>query len=123
MIDDELAEYFSESDNQNESVFDELLDDIKHVIARLLRLSVVIRNPTPHYHFSSRRAAAFMQSSEPLDIRHVRDKFPKLTEELAKRLRKALSVRRQYFRYREEHFKRLAEGLPSIEVESLDPCE
>ncbi|KAK3495688.1 hypothetical protein B0T13DRAFT_489348 [Neurospora crassa] len=109
---DELTEYFSRNDSQDGFVFDELLDDSKHIIDRLLRLSLIIRNPTRHNHFLSRQAAEVIQYSEPFDIYHVHEKFPKLAREVAERLGKSLSVRRQYFRYREEHFHRLADGLP-----------
>nr|pir hypothetical protein B24P7.50 [imported] - Neurospora crassa [Neurospora crassa] len=122
-FDDELTEYFSRNDRQDGFVFDELLDDSKHIIDRLLRLSLIIRNPTPHNHFLSRQAAEVIQYSEPFDIHHVHEKFPKLAREVAERLGKSLSVRRQYFRYREEHFHRLADGLPGSETELLDPHE
>ncbi|KAK3497788.1 uncharacterized protein B0T23DRAFT_309690 [Neurospora hispaniola] len=122
-FDDELTEYFSRNDSQDGFVFDELLDDSKHIIDRLLRLSLIIRNPTPHNHFLSRQAAEVIQYSEPFDIHHVHEKFPKLAREVAERLGKSLSVRRQYFRYREEHFHRLADGLPGSETELLDPHE
>ncbi|KAK1778246.1 hypothetical protein QBC45DRAFT_467716 [Copromyces sp. CBS 386.78] len=61
-----------------------------------------------------------MESSEAFDTSHVREKFSGLADELVNRLGRALSKRRQYFMYREEHFNRLAEGL-TTGVESEDP--
>lgn len=77
---------------------------------RLLRLSITIRNPAPHDRFLRAKATS-TKHSEPWDIQHARDKFPQVDPELAERLGKALSQRRQYFKYRESHHGRLAHGL------------
>lgn len=121
-VDDQLANYLSQNNLLGETTVDEHLEDIKHAVDRLLRLAVLIRSPNPHDHFSSRYGTYIVESSKPFDISHVREKFPGLNEELASRLGRSLSIRRQYFLYREEHFNRLADGLiTGVEVEAENP--
>ncbi|KAK0631462.1 hypothetical protein B0T14DRAFT_559255 [Immersiella caudata] len=85
--------------------------DVVDVVNCLLRLSVSIRNPAPHDRFV---ASAPTETShyEPFDIQHVRSKFGgAMSEDLAVRLGKAISRRRQYFKYRESHHAKLCQGL------------
>lgn len=118
--DDELAAYFDEDeDEDNEtgelpSMIDKELRQvflqIGGVIDCLLRLSVTISNPAPHDRFKS-RAVAQVGYFEPWDIQHVREKFPHIDQPIAERLGRALTHRRKYFKYRENHYCRLKEGL------------
>lgn len=80
---------------------------------RLLRLSITIRNPAPHDRFLRAKATS-TKHNEPWDIQHARDKFPLADSGLAERLGKALSQRRQFFKYRESHHGRLAHGMGEI---------
>jgi len=85
--------------------------DVADVVNCLLRLSVSIRNPAPHDRFV---ASAPTETSyyEPFDIQHVQSKFSAtINEGLAIRLGKAISRRRQYFKYREMHHAKLCQGL------------
>jgi hypothetical protein len=85
--------------------------DVVDVVNCLLRLSVSIRNPAPHDRFV---ASAPTETSyyEPFDVQHVRSKFGgTINEDLAIRLGKAISRRRQYFKYREAHHAKLCQGL------------
>ncbi|TEA17658.1 hypothetical protein C8034_v011829 [Colletotrichum sidae] len=86
--------------------------DIAEVVDCLLRLSVSIRNPAPHDRFI---ASAPVETSayEQYDIQHVYNKFDEIPEYLAERLGKAISRRRQYFKYREAHHLKIASGLCS----------
>jgi hypothetical protein len=94
----------------------------------LMRLSLAIRNPAPHDQFKE-TAQIDITHFETFDVQHVRNKFPEAEEYLVLRLGKAISRRRQYLRYREEHHERLERGLnpqpllqepivPSEEIES-----
>lgn len=88
----------------------------------LMRLSMAIRNPAPHDQF--KESAHFKVSHfEHFDKEHVRAKFPDAEEYLLIRLGKAISRRRQYLSYREEHRQKLGQGLEPaaqpIAVESL----
>ncbi|KAK4447202.1 hypothetical protein QBC34DRAFT_410087, partial [Podospora aff. communis PSN243] len=83
----------------------------------LLRLTLVIRTPAPHDRFDKLRsadAAVF----EPFDIAHIESKWPTVEPWLAERLGKALSRRREYFRYRESHHAKLSRGLDENDTAS-----
>ncbi len=87
--------------------------DVKEAIDCLLRLSVAIANPVPHERV---RTLGLSQSEdvsyrETYDIGYVQDKFPAMSPELSTALRKALTRRRQFFKYREAHRRRLGLGL------------
>ncbi|KAJ2989830.1 hypothetical protein NUW58_g3267 [Xylaria curta] len=88
----------------------EITADIEDIIGCLLRLSVSIRNPAPHDHFM---ASKFIDTSyfEEYDVEHVKAKLRHVDPALAYRLGKAISQRRQYFKYRETHHQKLMAGL------------
>ena len=87
----------------------QILSDIVEVVNCLLRLSVAIRNPAPHDRLMKSKSSD-TSHYEPYDIQHVSMKFPGADKEITARLGKAISRRRQYFKYREEHHK-LSQGL------------
>ncbi|KAI8205857.1 hypothetical protein K4K54_000594 [Colletotrichum sp. SAR 10_86] len=91
---------------------EQIVLDITESVDCLLRLSVSIQNPAPHDRFmSSAFADTDTSTYEVFDVKHVRDKFQGLEDCLAHRLGKALSRRRQYFKYREAHHQKLSHGL------------
>lgn len=114
---DDLADYFNEDEDSDKSEVQQTLDEVAHVVDCLLRLSVTIRNPAPHDQFLSRAGQGLVKEFVYWDTKHVRDKFPSGDKDLADRLGRAMARRRQYFKYREEHKSRLAEGLAEDEVE------
>ncbi|KAK3327391.1 hypothetical protein B0T19DRAFT_161775 [Cercophora scortea] len=93
-----------------ESELSQISFSIVEVINCLFRLSVSIRNPTPHDRF---KKSAFTDTStyEPYDIGHVRMKFPSAEGVVTHRVGKSISRRRQYFKYRELHHQKLSQGL------------
>jgi hypothetical protein len=107
----ELLEYLVDDDESDESERDLALADISHVVDCLYRLSVTISNPAPHDQFASRAGSETLVYYEQFDIRHVQEKFPQIETWLAKRLGRAISIRRQYFKYREDHHTRLVAGI------------
>lgn len=90
--------------------------DVIDIIDCLLRLSVSVQDPAPHDRF---KAATSTDTSfyELLDIKHVQDKFESAEEWLIERLGKAISHRRQYFKYRDTHHHKLASGLEDLETD------
>ncbi|KAK4182850.1 hypothetical protein QBC35DRAFT_478707 [Podospora australis] len=90
--------------------------DITEVINCLFRLSVSIQNPAPHDKFKQKNwvDTSFFEQS---DIAHVGNMFPTATDQACQRLGKAISRRRQYFKYRELHHHKLARGL-EMDLES-----
>jgi hypothetical protein len=98
-------------DGGSGSEVEQVLHVIGDVIDCLLRLSVTMRNPAPHDQFKSRAGEGVLDSYEKWDIQHVQEKFSNLDSTVAQRLGKALTRRRQYFRYRLQHHNRLSEGI------------
>ncbi|KAI0512938.1 hypothetical protein F5B22DRAFT_637527 [Xylaria bambusicola] len=94
---------------QNLSSFFAILAD---AVNCLLRLSVSIKNPAPHDRFRRSHLTATAHY-EPYDIQHVREKFSGGEERISERLGKAISRRRQYFKYREMRHAAMSHGLDS----------
>jgi hypothetical protein len=113
-VDNELAHLLGETENSSGDRPDygtglaRFLARMDDVVDCLLRLSVTIRDPAPYDQFKSRVDTS---QYEPHDINHVREKFPKLDPRVIMRLGKASTQRRGYFKYREDHHRRLQEGL------------
>lgn len=84
-----------------------------------MRLSITIRNPAPHEQFKL-RMPTLVSSFDASHTEHVLHKFPRLHPEVTERLGKALTYRRLFLQYREEHHERLRKG---IEVEREDEKE
>lgn len=89
-----------ESDIDLVSEIEDILLSINKTITCLLRLSMAIRNPFPHDRFV-RSKHIDTSYFEKHDINHVKEKFPTMDLDLAERLGKGISYRRQYFKYRE----------------------
>jgi len=88
----------------------QIATDVVEVVNCLLRLSVSIRNPAPHDRLKSSTGNK-TRHYEVFDIQHVRSKFGSVNDVIARRLGKAISKRREYFRYRETHHAKLSHGL------------
>ncbi|KAF4965697.1 hypothetical protein FSARC_6537 [Fusarium sarcochroum] len=107
---------FSDESPSPDTWLSTLFTDIGEAIDCLLRLSVAIANPAPHERFHKHGVGPSEDASyyEPHDIAYVRDKFPKITQELAEALGKSITRRRRFFKYREAHHIKLAAGLESM---------
>ncbi|KAI0532832.1 hypothetical protein GGR58DRAFT_488844 [Xylaria digitata] len=84
--------------------------DITEVVDCLLRMSMTIRNPSRHDRFVGSKFTETL-FFEPFDIQHVYSKFGSTDSEIANRLGRAITRRRQYFKYREAHHAKLSHGL------------
>jgi hypothetical protein len=115
-----LADYFDASDGPNVSEINLVLGDIGHVIDCLLRFAVAIRNPTPHDQFNSRVGVEVAAAYRPWDINHIREWFVGISDGLVDRFVAAMSRRRQYFKYREDHSNKLANGLDNHHADTVD---
>lgn len=111
------------SDDEDDSKFDHALQgdtELKqlHVRSRstitsLMRLTMAIREPAP-----SRQALRIdLSYHEPYDIQHVQAKFGESAPYLIERLGRAISSRRQYFAYRQQHRQKLSKGVEEIGFE------
>jgi hypothetical protein len=107
---DTSGDYSEHSEESSITELAQLASSMTEINNCLMRLSLAIRNPAPHNQLkeSIRNDTTHF---EAFDVRHVRDKFPEAEEYLVLRLGKAISRRRQYLRYREEHHERLQRGL------------
>lgn len=87
-----------------------IIQDVNEITTCLLRISMSLRNPARNDQI---RYAETVNTKhfEPHDIDHVRMKFREAPNALTTRLGKAVSRHRQYFKYREEHHLKLAEGI------------
>lgn len=105
-----------ETSTAGESELTQIMTDVTDIIDCLLRLSVSVQNPSPHDRF---KAATLTDTSfyEASDIKHVREKFESAPEWLVERLGKAISHRRQYFRYRDTRHQKLASSLENLETD------
>lgn len=119
--DDDLS---SVSSNESSSLHDlrpnseivELQRAIHDTITNLFKLSMVIRRPTPRGRYAASKNTQPFDAS--FDVAHVWHKFPHARDRdwLIERLGKANTRRREYFRYRREHRRKLGiEGFPITE--------
>jgi hypothetical protein len=78
--------------------------------------SMAIRDPAPNSQSKSTITVdkSFFQQH---DISHVQAKYPACVKYLTSRLGKAISGRRQYFIYREEHHQKLAKDVEKLGFE------
>lgn len=112
---EDLSVSDSDSDSEDDEHFpvnelSQLMPNAGEATTCLMRLSMAIRNPAPHDQFQKSKHINFSHYEE-FNVNHVRAKFPLVPEYLALRFGKAISRRRQYLSYREEHRKRLEQGL------------
>jgi hypothetical protein len=106
----------SSGDLQGSTELSQLIASVKTLITSLFRLSMALRNPAPN---SQSTSTISMDKSfyEQHDIQHVIEKFQNAPHYLAERLGRALSARRQYLSYREEHHKKLTKNIEKIGFE------
>ncbi|KAK5656704.1 hypothetical protein OQA88_4251 [Cercophora sp. LCS_1] len=94
-----------------------VIEGVADVVDCLLRLTIAIRTPAPHDRFV-RLNPTDTNMPETFDIGHIEAKWPTIERWLAERLGKALSRRREYFRYRESHHAKLSRGLDDDDTTS-----
>jgi hypothetical protein len=112
-LDHENEDMFELSDEESAdegTPVSDAIAEIHDVITCLLRFSMTLRSPGRG---DQRRndPEGVTEAFVAHDTEHVRAKFPEAPDYLIKRLGKALSRHRQYFRYRRDHQAKLYEGL------------
>jgi hypothetical protein len=109
-----------DSDEEVQSEETELLKEIAACITRLFRISSLIRQAAPTDLFAKALSRNRYQFIDQFDIAHVGEKHPKLaTEELAwlqKRLGRAITQRRHYLSYIQDHRHKLENPLTHEET-------
>ncbi|KAH8726118.1 hypothetical protein GQ44DRAFT_759125 [Phaeosphaeriaceae sp. PMI808] len=117
----EISESDTDSDTSNDDLqgnteLKQLLASIKAIVTSLFRLSMEIRDPAPTSQSTS-NISIDKSYFEQYDILHVKAKYPLCADYLSDRLSKAISGRRQYLAYREEHHLKLAKNIDNIGFE------
>ncbi|KAF2176891.1 hypothetical protein K469DRAFT_605505, partial [Zopfia rhizophila CBS 207.26] len=114
--DAELWDDANGHDIQGDTELKQLFASVKNTVTCLFRLSMAIRDPAPN---SQSRSTITVDKSyfEEHDIQHVKAKFPVDSSFLTERLGRAISGRRQYLNYREQHHQKLAKNVEKIGFE------
>lgn len=99
---------------QGDTELKQLYASMKTTITSLMRISMAIREPVTNSQLRSIDKSHFEQH----DVQHVHNKFSKAPQYLIKRLGRAISSRRQYLTYRENHHQKLAEGIDKLGYEA-----
>ena len=95
------------SDEESEtSELQSLLKDIRHITTSLYNTSTAIRNPVPRERLA-KFTAIDVSHFTPLDIEHIRHKFPGAPEYLIKRLGEANCKRRQLLQYYKDNHNKI----------------
>lgn len=126
---DEIPESESESESdsdedasdttglQGDTELKQLAASITSSITCLFRLSMAVRDPAPDNQSGSAIIVDKTVFYEPLDVRHVEEKFSLQKSFLTERLGRGISGRRQYLSYRETHAEKLAKNVETIGFE------
>ncbi|KAH7372041.1 hypothetical protein BKA66DRAFT_180037 [Pyrenochaeta sp. MPI-SDFR-AT-0127] len=115
--DSELSDEGSSKDDlQGSTELKQLLASTRTIITSLFRLSMAIRDPAPNNQSKS-NLTIDKSFFEQHDIQHVKEKFPDSPMYLQDRLGRAISGRRQYLSYREEHHQKLTKNIEKIGFE------
>jgi pentatricopeptide repeat protein len=102
----------AEDENEEEvSEVNELREEISGTITRLFRISVLIRQAAPTDIFAKALSRNRYHFSDQFDIAHVGEKYPKLATKdnawLRQRLGRAITQRRHYISYIQDHRDKL----------------
>ncbi|KAF2818117.1 hypothetical protein CC86DRAFT_246495, partial [Ophiobolus disseminans] len=107
LIDDEAEE----ENGEESSEVNELLEEISETITRLFRISILIRQAAPTDLFAKALSRDRYRFSDQFDIAHVGEKYRKLATKdyvwLRKRLGRAITQRRHYLSYIQDHHEKL----------------
>ncbi|PKY03643.1 hypothetical protein P168DRAFT_304997 [Aspergillus campestris IBT 28561] len=112
----------SDSEEESQTYLQGIYSSLHEVVNCLFQLSVVIRQPAQHDRVTKIKRWD-VQMWEPIDQKHIRDKYPEIHADLADRLGRAISHRRAVLRYNERHRQKLSHGLGEILDEDLDSSQ
>ncbi|XP_014550402.1 hypothetical protein COCVIDRAFT_51766, partial [Bipolaris victoriae FI3] len=97
------------------SEVNELQEEISETVTRLFRVSTLIRRAAPTDIFAKALSRNRYHFNDQFDISHVGEKYPKLVAKdsawLCQRLRRAITQRRRYLSYIQDHREKLADPL------------
>lgn len=100
---------------QGDTELKQISASVKNIVTCLFRLSMAIREPAPDSQL--KRSITIDKSYyESHDVQHVQAKFGR-DDFLTERLGRAISGRRQYLAYREEHHRKLSKNVEKLGFE------
>lgn len=120
--DEAAAEDDALNDEDRETEIQELQGSVATNVNCLLQMSLLVRKPAQHDLYLGSRGAD-VAAFEPFDYNHVKEKFPKTDDVLAKRLGYAITRRRKYLKYRERHAIKLRQGISNLDPGAGDGCD
>lgn len=103
-----------------------LLDCMSEYLRSLFRIAVMVRNAGPRDRFKHALQASNTTFTDIIDINHLREKHPKLSEDLRTLLGRANAKRRQFLKYSRDHSLRLAverDESEQVEVTESHPAQ
>ena len=109
--------YEEDEEDLPETELGEIKLYIQDAVDNLLGMTMTIKNPAEHDRFMAADLTD-MSFHEPHDIKYVRDKHKSLEPWQVERLGRAITRRRQYFRYRRSHHEQ-----PSVVVDKAQNDE
>ena len=108
-------EPLSEDEDGADGELAQILSEFGDILDCLYRMSMNLRSPGGNKRFA-KAAKIDVTYFEHFDIQYVQQVFPSAEEYLSARLGKAISRRRQFLKYQEQHATKLAQGIdPSVE--------
>jgi ankyrin repeat protein len=106
-----VADEAGEEDDEEISEVNELREEISETITRLFRTSILIRQAAPADLFAKALSRNRYRFNDQFDIAHVGEKYPKLARKdyawLRQRLGRAITQRRHYLSYIQDHHEKL----------------
>lgn len=85
-----------------------MFQSISSIIGNLYNLTIIIRKGNLNGDRLLNSSKVNVAFYEVFDIEHTRNKFPSANDTLVERLGKAITKRRQYLKYREQHHEKLS---------------
>ncbi|KAI4141993.1 MAG: hypothetical protein LQ341_003351 [Variospora aurantia] len=102
--------YSSSEDEAPQTELHQLRRNVATIINWLFEMSILVRKPAQHdIRIGAKQSD--VSGYEWADLRHVKDKFPKVNDLLAARLGQAITRRRKYLVYRKRHADKLRKGI------------
>ncbi|KAI4264047.1 MAG: hypothetical protein L6R35_007317, partial [Caloplaca aegaea] len=102
--------YTSSEDEAPQTELHQLRRNVATIINLLFEISILVRKPARHdIRIGAKQSD--VSGYEWADLRHVKDKFPKVNDLLAARLGQAITRRRKYLVYRKRHADKLRKGI------------
>lgn len=99
--------------DNSDTELQQLRQSIVKLVANLFKISIIIRKGNINQDRLLRSSKIDVSYYEPFDVQHAKNKFPSADNSLIERLGKAISRRRQYLKYREQHHEKLENPIQS----------